>query len=481
MHYYKFNINDWQASVRHLTPEQEGVYFRLINYYYDTEKPLPLDMEPVLRRLMLETHWVIVQEILAEFFIETSKGYQKEKCDGLIKEYKKMANKNKKNGVLGGRPRKNAASKKTQSVTTGNPLATQSKPTGNPNHKPLTTNHKPLTTNQIISEPKAQSRPKPKFDAAEVDFIGLNRNSWLEWIEYRKEKRKPVSKAAAKKQTDELLQYDEATQALMIDQSIKNDYTGIFPLKVSGVQNVTSKPNRDGFLNAGNQDGFIFVDNSERAIFAQFMDTISDYYQKPKLDNHILEIYFNGLATYTFDQVKESVSKHMGDPKSGQFMPKIADIKKHIEGGEMTTDNVLAAAREPRTPFGVLCRIQIGTWDLNHQSDMFYLKQRAQECLDKLPEWREKAVNGGYTDHEIRSMLKHHVNPERPFHSGLVPPAGQNELIGRCKKIWLDEFADKDHEEPLKIDKPTKEEEENIAKVGRELITRLGKDFGLKI
>lgn len=256
MHYYKFNINDWQASVRHLTPEQEGVYFRLINYYYDTEKPLPLDMEPVLRRLMLETHWVIVQEILSEFFVKTEKGYQKEKCNSLIKEYKKMANKNKKNGCLGGRPRKNAASKKTQSVSSGNPVATQSKPTGNPNHKPLTTNQEPETTNQIISEPKAQSRPKTKFDPAEVDFIGLNRNSWLEWVEYRKDKRKPISKAAAKKQTDELLQYDEATQALMIDQSIKNDYTGIFPVKTK-VNGVT-KPivDQSGFLDSLD-DGFI--------------------------------------------------------------------------------------------------------------------------------------------------------------------------------------------------------------------------------
>ena len=257
MHYYKFNITDWQASTRHLTPEQEGVYLRLINHYYDTEKPLPLDFKPILRRLMLETHWVLVQEILEEFFVKTDDGYEKQKCNDIIKEYKRMANKNKKNGKLGGRPRKLKASKETQSVSSGNPVATQSKPTGNPNHKPITTNQAPLTTNHIISEPKAQSRTKPKFDPAEVDFIGLNRSSWLEWVEYRKDKRKPVSKAAAKKQTDELLQYDEDTQALMIDQSIKNDYTGIFPLKASGVQAVSGKPNRDGFLNAGNQDGFI--------------------------------------------------------------------------------------------------------------------------------------------------------------------------------------------------------------------------------
>lgn len=168
MHYYKFNITDWQASTRHLTPEQEGVYFRLINHYYDTEKPLPLDFKPLLRRLMLETHWVLVQEILEEFFVKTDDGYEKQKCNDIIKEYKRMANKNKKNGKLGGRPRKIKASKETQSVSSGNPVATQSKPTGNPNQEPLTTNQEPETSNQepllkeldlTSSDPKRFKKP----------------------------------------------------------------------------------------------------------------------------------------------------------------------------------------------------------------------------------------------------------------------------------------------------------------------------------
>ena len=45
MHYYKFNISDWKASTSHLTPEEEGIYFRLINHYYDTESPIPLETD----------------------------------------------------------------------------------------------------------------------------------------------------------------------------------------------------------------------------------------------------------------------------------------------------------------------------------------------------------------------------------------------------------------------------------------------------
>ncbi len=84
MHYYKFNVSDWQASTRHLTPEEEGVYFRLINHYYDTEKPIPLETDSVIRRLMLGSHSDIVKLILEEFFVKTEKGYEKEKCKRIV-------------------------------------------------------------------------------------------------------------------------------------------------------------------------------------------------------------------------------------------------------------------------------------------------------------------------------------------------------------------------------------------------------------
>lgn len=149
LHYYKFNVADWLASTRHLTPEEEGVYFRLINYYYDTEKPIPLETQPVIRRLLLTNHAGIVDQILAEFFVKTERGYEKEKCNELIKDYKKTAQRNRKNGAAGGRPRKGAACKETQSVTDGMPEEAEGKASGNLNQELLTINHKPLTTNDV--------------------------------------------------------------------------------------------------------------------------------------------------------------------------------------------------------------------------------------------------------------------------------------------------------------------------------------------
>ena len=151
MHYYKFDVTNWQSATRHLTPEEEGVYIRLINHYYDTEEPIPLETQWVIRRLCLGSYVEIVQSILDEFFVKTDKGYEKEKCNSLIKEYKKNANKNRKNGAKGGRPRKLKASEETQSVSSGKPVATQEKPKHNPNYELETKNYELETRNEELN------------------------------------------------------------------------------------------------------------------------------------------------------------------------------------------------------------------------------------------------------------------------------------------------------------------------------------------
>ena len=166
VHYYKFNISDWQAGTRHLSVEEEAVYLRLINHYYDSEKPIPLETQPVIRRLMLGSHESTVCAILEEFFVKTDRGYEKEKCNELIKEYKKTANKNKKNGALGGRPRNNAASAITQSVTSGMPDETQTEPTGNLNQE--------LKTKNQQLETKKQDTEKQRLPFSEIQ------NAWNE-------------------------------------------------------------------------------------------------------------------------------------------------------------------------------------------------------------------------------------------------------------------------------------------------------------
>ncbi len=144
MHYYKFNIADWSLHTAHLSPAEEAIYFRLINYYYDTEKPIPEETQPVTRRLRLETEGAAVSVILDEFFTLKDGNWFHSRCEKEIKAFKKKAKVNKSNGAKGGRPPTSKGLEsnpgKTQTVSESNPDITLTT-----NHKPLTNNHKPLT------------------------------------------------------------------------------------------------------------------------------------------------------------------------------------------------------------------------------------------------------------------------------------------------------------------------------------------------
>jgi uncharacterized protein YdaU (DUF1376 family) len=141
MYYYKFNIADWHLATSHLSLEEEAIYFRLINYYYDTEQAIPEETQSVIRRLRLGSYSEIVGIILKEFFTLESDGWHHKRCDDEISQYHDKAEVNQVNGKKGGRP------KKTQTVSKDNPDIT------------LTNNHKPLTNNHSIDVAKA---PKAK-------------------------------------------------------------------------------------------------------------------------------------------------------------------------------------------------------------------------------------------------------------------------------------------------------------------------------
>lgn len=183
MHYYKFNISDWHSSTRHLSLEEEAIYFRLLNHYYDTEKPLPEDTTKLYRRLLLTKHSGIADEMLLEFFELTNGGWEKEKCEEIIKIYQKNKNKNKRNGKKGGRP---IGSKGCSIKPNGLIKKTHSQPTGNPNQELLTTNHKPITNKKngrfsppLISDVKTYCDQR-KNNIDPQDFINhYEANGWI--------------------------------------------------------------------------------------------------------------------------------------------------------------------------------------------------------------------------------------------------------------------------------------------------------------
>ena len=173
MHYYQFNISDWALHTSHLTLEEDAVYRRLLDFYYDTESPLPKDSATYLRRLRLRGHADAVSEILLEFFVLEDNGWHNKRADAEIAKYHAKADRARSNGAKGGRPKKitqkkpNTNPEETGSVILANPEETGSKAKyklRTTNQELQTNNNKPQDQKTSSDKPDGDDKPINRFD-----------------------------------------------------------------------------------------------------------------------------------------------------------------------------------------------------------------------------------------------------------------------------------------------------------------------------
>jgi uncharacterized protein YdaU (DUF1376 family) len=90
MHYYKHNIGDYRRDTMHLSLLEHGVYRQLLDCYYLSEAPIPLETEQVNRRLLVRTEEEAktVERILNEFFCMSETGWIHIRCSREIEAYK---------------------------------------------------------------------------------------------------------------------------------------------------------------------------------------------------------------------------------------------------------------------------------------------------------------------------------------------------------------------------------------------------------
>lgn len=71
--------------------------------------------------------------------------------------------------------------------------------------------------------------------------------------------------------------------------------------------------------------------DSELAEFSKTILAVADYYGK-ELSENVVDLYWNGLREYDLESVQRALWTHAKNPDTGQFMPKIADIAKVMQG-----------------------------------------------------------------------------------------------------------------------------------------------------
>jgi hypothetical protein len=82
------------------------------------------------------------------------------------------------------------------------------------------------------------------------------------------------------------------------------------------------------------------MNNTELKSFATLITGLADYY-RVQISDAVIRLYWEGLKGYDYKAIESAAIAHMQNPDTGQFMPKIADIKRMMEG--TTQDSALLA------------------------------------------------------------------------------------------------------------------------------------------
>lgn len=211
MYYYQHHIGDYLKHTAHLTPLEDIAYRRLLDVYYDTETPIPNDIPQVSRRLRIDP--VTVKLVLDEYFQLTDEGYRNKRADAEIAAYHAFLQKQKANGIKGGRPK---------SKPTDNPRVSQAEP-----KITLTENREPITVNLI--------KTKARFSIP--NFIP--QDAWQGFYEMRKTGKGVFTERAASLIIKQLTMMHSNGQdvAAILDQSTANGWKSIYALKTQGATN----------------------------------------------------------------------------------------------------------------------------------------------------------------------------------------------------------------------------------------------------
>jgi uncharacterized protein YdaU (DUF1376 family) len=100
MNWYKFNVSDYLLETKHLEGADDLAYRRMLDMYYLTEKPLPLDVEYIARKIKIDLD--VVAYVLEEFFLRSEGGYLHNHCEKDLSQRRKVRE-------LNSRPKKKVA------------------------------------------------------------------------------------------------------------------------------------------------------------------------------------------------------------------------------------------------------------------------------------------------------------------------------------------------------------------------------------
>jgi len=166
MHYYQFNIGDYQSHTSHLSIEEDIAYRRLLDWCYLHERALPKDHKQIARLIRMPSHSECIATVLQEFFVESEDGYVSTRVEQEITRVNEKAEKAR----CSARKRWDANALQTQSES-------------NATQDPIPKTHNPIPK----EKKKATVVARPPTVTEQV---------WNDWLVIRKSKGLPLTETA---------------------------------------------------------------------------------------------------------------------------------------------------------------------------------------------------------------------------------------------------------------------------------------------
>jgi len=190
MHYYQFNIGDYQSHTAHLDPLEDLAYRRMLDWCYLHERPLPDDIDQISKLIRMRPHSDCITSVLREFFVCTTDGWWKER---ITKEIEKTGEKSRKAS-------ESAKARWHKEKDDADALPTQS-------DRNATHNTLPKTQDTL---PKTQKKAP-----AVLCPSGVDAKVWSDWLEIRKAKKLPLTETAWKQMMAECQKTDLTVDAMI--------------------------------------------------------------------------------------------------------------------------------------------------------------------------------------------------------------------------------------------------------------------------
>ena len=158
MHYFKYNIGDFDRETRHLTRVERSIYRDLLDLYYSTETQIVLDVTAVCRLVLARTdeERTAVDQVLNEFFTKTPTGWYQSRCEREIAEYRAYQSQK----AIAGKASAAAKMAKKEQALNGSSTAVEQTNNGvSTKQKPENINHKTVEAKDSCAPPDGEAPP----------------------------------------------------------------------------------------------------------------------------------------------------------------------------------------------------------------------------------------------------------------------------------------------------------------------------------